>query len=117
MVHKVNEIFPKQIFYLTKVLLKISEKDIKRKESQRSNPKNYLPEEAPKDMSLYESFDFSEGGIGVAKVKFSLKRIYYGWIFLTEFGGTNFAGFFPGGFFSQAQEKNTPEKNSQKLSQ
>ena len=50
------EIFSKKIFYLTKVLLKISKKDIKRKESQRSNPKYYLPEEAPKDMSLYESF-------------------------------------------------------------
>ena len=60
------------MFYLTKVLLKISKKDIKRKESQRSNPKNCLSEEAPKDMSLYESFDFSEGGIVVDKVVFSL---------------------------------------------
>ena len=33
-------------------------KDIKRKKSERSNPKNCLPEEAPKYMSLYESFDF-----------------------------------------------------------
>ena len=59
------------MFYLTKVLLKISKKDIKRKESQRSNTKNCLPEEAPKDMSLYESFGFSEGDIGVAKHAFS----------------------------------------------
>ena len=33
-------------------------KDIKRKKSERSNPKNCLPEEAPKYMSLYESFNF-----------------------------------------------------------
>ena len=72
MVHKINfEIFLKQIFYLTKVLFKISKKDIKRKESQRSSPKNCLPEEAPKDMSLHESFDFSEKGIGIAKIAFS----------------------------------------------
>ena len=36
------EISSKWIFYLTKVLLKISKKDIKRKESQRSNPKNCI---------------------------------------------------------------------------
>ena len=63
------------MFYLTKVLLKISKKDIKRKESQRSNPKNFLAEEATKDMSLYESFDFSEG-VGAAKIAFSLERLY-----------------------------------------
>ena len=60
------------MFYLTKVLLKISKKDIKRKESQRSNPKSFLPEEAPKDMSLYESIDFSKG---IAKITFSLERL------------------------------------------
>ena len=76
--------FLKTDFYLTKVLLKISKKDIKRKESQRSNPKNCLWEEAPKDMSLYKSFDFSEGGIGVAKIAFSFKRLYYGWIFFSR---------------------------------
>ena len=51
-------------------------------------------------MSLYESFDFSEGDIGVAKIAFSLERLYYGRIFLTEFGGTFFAGFFPGGSYT-----------------
>ena len=60
---------------LTKVLLKISKKDIKRKESQRSKPKNCLQEEAPKDMRLYESFDFSEGGIKFDKIKFSLEKL------------------------------------------
>ena len=53
-------------------MFKISKKDTKRKESQISNPKDYLLEEAPKDMSLYESFDFSKGSIGVAKIGFSL---------------------------------------------
>ena len=76
MVGKVNDAkFLKIDFYLTKVLLKISKKDLKRKESQRSNPKNCLPEEASKDMSFYESFDFSEGGIGVAKIAFSFQRL------------------------------------------
>ena len=60
-------------------------------------------------MSLYESFDFSEGLIEVAKIAFSLGRVY-GRIFL-EFEGIFFAGFFLGVFFSQAQEKNTPGKN------
>ena len=62
------------MFYITKVLLKVSKKDIKRKEIQRSNRKNCFPEEAPKDMGLYESFDFSEEDIGVAKIAFSLER-------------------------------------------
>ena len=61
-------------FYLTKVLLKISKKDIKRKKSKRSNPKNCLPEEAPKDTSPSKSLDFSEAGIGVGKIAFSLER-------------------------------------------
>ena len=42
-------------------------RDIKRKESQRPNPKNCPPEEAPQGMSLYESFNFSEEGIGLLK--------------------------------------------------
>ena len=41
-------------------------------------------------MSLYESFDFFGGGIGVAKIAFSLERLSYGQIFLTKFGGTFF---------------------------
>ena len=83
-------------------------KDIKRKKkSQRSNPKNCFPEEAPKYMSLYESFDFLKEVSGLLKLDFTL----------TEFGGTFFAGFFPDVFFSWIKEKATPEKNSQKLSQ
>ena len=36
---------------------------------------------------------------------------------LTELGGTFFAGFFPGVFFSYSKKKTTLEKNSQNLSQ
>ena len=50
-------------------------------------------------MSLYESFAFSEGSIGIAKIAFFLEKQYYGRIFLTKFGGTFLAGFFPGFFF------------------
>ena len=57
-------------------------------------------------MSLYESCDFSEGIIEVAKIAFSLERVR-GRIFLTEFGGTFFAGFFPDLFFF-GQGGNTP---------
>ena len=49
-------------------------------------------------MSLHESCDFSEGVIEVAKIAFPLERVY-GPIFLTEFGGTYFAGFFADIFF------------------
>ena len=49
-------------------------------------------------MSLYESCHFSEGVIEIAKIAFSFERVY-GRIFLTEFEGTYFAGFFPGLFF------------------
>ena len=66
-------------------------------------------------MSLYESFDSSEGVIEVAKPPFSLERLY-GQIFLTEFGGTFFAGFFLDVFFSKAKEKIHREKATQKLS-
>ena len=58
-------------------------KYLKRKKSQRSNPKNCFPEEAPKYMSLYESFDFLKEVSGLLKLDFTL----------TEFGGTFFAGF------------------------
>ena len=51
-------------------------------------------------MSLYESFNFSEGGIRVAKITFSLERLNYGRIFFTEFGVVFFTGFFPGVFYS-----------------
>ena len=57
-------------------------------------------------MSLHESCYFSEGVIEVAKIAFSLERVY-GRIFLTEFGGTFFAGSFPGLFFL-GQGENTP---------
>ena len=67
-------------------------------------------------MSLYESCDFSENVIEVAKIEFSFERVY-GRISLTEFGGTFFAGFFPGIFFLD-QGGNTPRKKPlQKLSQ
>ena len=42
------------------------------------------------------------------KIAFSLERVY-GRIFLTEFRGTFFAGFFPG-LFSSAKEKIHREK-------
>ena len=110
--------FLKIDFYLTKVLLKIPKKDIKRKESQRSNPENSLPEEGPKDMSLYESFAFSEGSIGIAKIAFFLEKQYYGRIFLTKFGGTFLAGFFPGFFFFRSRRKtrrNSVSDNASKI--
>ena len=59
-------------------------------------------------MSLYESRNFSEGVNEVAKIVFSLERVY-GQIFLTKFGGTFCAGFFPGiSFFGQGE--NTSRK-------
>ena len=64
-------------------------------------------------MSLYESYDFSEGVVEVAKIAFSVKRVY-GRIFLTEFGRTFIAGFFPSLFF---KEKIHRDKPPQKLSQ
>ena len=68
MVHKVNnENFLKQNVYFTKDFTQNFKERYhhKRKESQALNPKNGLPEEAqqeksPKDISLYQSFDFSE---------------------------------------------------------
>ena len=55
-------------------------------------------------MSLYESFDFSKGGIGVPiKQHFPLKNY-------KEFAGTFFAGFFPGFFFLGQGEKYTWKK-------
>ena len=63
---------------------------------------------------MYESCDFSEGIIEVAKIVFSLERVY-GRIFLTEFGGTFFAGSFPGLFFL-GQGENTPWKKPRRNS-
>ena len=88
----------------------------KRKETQGSNLKNCLPEKAPKEKSLkslYDSFDFSEGVIGVAKIAISLERLYKR-VFLTEFGGTYFAGFFSRCLFFLGQGENTPRKNPAK---
>ena len=65
-------------------------------------------------MSLYESCDFSKGVIEVATIAFSLERVY-GRIFLTEFGGTFFASFFPGLFFLDMEEnthRKKPRRNS-----
>ena len=60
-------------------------------------------------MSLCKSCDFCEGVIEVAKIAFSLERVY-GRIFLSEFGGTFFAAFFSG-LFSLVKEKIHREKN------
>ena len=65
-------------------------------------------------MSLYESCDFSEGVIEVAKIEFSLEGVY-GPIFLTEFGGKLFASFFPSLFFF-SQGENPPEKKPRRNS-
>ena len=61
-------------------------------------------------MSLYESFDFSEGVIEVTKIAFSLETLY-GRILLTAFGGTFFPGFFPGVFFLRPRRKCTGKKS------
>ena len=86
----------------------------KRKESQVSNLKNFLPEEAPKeksakDMSLYESFDFLKELSGFQKLHLPLKDYMdgYYWLSLVEHF---FAGSLPGVFFSQAKEKIHQEK-------
>ena len=81
----------------------------KRKESQVSNLKNFLPEEAPKEKSA-EDMNFSEGVIWVPKVGSSLERLYAR-IFLTEFGGTFFCGLFSRCLFFSSQGENTPGKN------
>ena len=65
-------------------------------------------------MSLYGSCDFSEGVIEVAKIAFSLERVY-GRIFLTEFGGIFFAGFFRDLYFFGKGE-NTPRKKPRRNS-
>ena len=73
-------------------------------------------------MSLYESCDFSEKILEVAKVLFSRERVY-GRIFLTEFEGTFFAGFFPDLFFFGQGEntvrkklrRNSVDENSRKV--
>ena len=59
---------PNLFLSLPNVLFKISKKNINKNE--KSNSKNGLPEKptkdkSPKDMSLYESFKFSAGIIGV----------------------------------------------------
>ena len=60
----------------------------KRKESQGSNLKNCLPEEAPKEKSPKDT-----------SLNTNHERLY-GRIFLAEFGEKIFAGFFHGVFFS-----------------
>ena len=61
-------------------------------------------------MSLYELSNYSEGVIGVAKIGFSLERLY-GRIFLIEFGRTFFCGLFSRCLFFLGQGENTPGKN------
>ena len=69
-------------------------------------------------MSLYESFNFSEGVMQVAKIAFFFERLY-GRIFLTESGGTSFAGFFPDVFFpkytGKKSRRNSVNDNSSKV--
>ena len=47
----------------------------------------------------------------MAKIELSLERLY-GRIFLTEFGGTFFEGFFPGASFSLTKGESRPGKNA-----
>ena len=87
----------------------------KGKESQVSNLKSCLSEEAPKeksakDGSLYESLDFSEIFIEVEKIPSFLERLS-GKIFLTELGGTHFCGLFPDVVFFLGQGKNTRRRD------
>ena len=91
----------------------------KRKESQGPNPKNYLPEKAPKEkspksMSLYESFDISEGVIGVAKIAiFPWKTMdRYFWLSLKEHFQ---ASVFPSVFFLRPRRKYTKKKPRRNL--
>ena len=95
------------------------ERHHKRKESQGSNPKNCLPEEAPcgkppKDTSLYESFDFSEGVIEVSKnCIFSWKSI---WTDISDWVWRNiFCRPFSQSFFF-GQGENTPRKKPRRNS-
>ena len=72
------------------------------------------PRKSTLGKSLCESFEFSEGIIGVTKIAFSLERLS-GQIFLTESGGTFFAGFCPGVVLSWAKKKiyrEKPHRNS-----
>ena len=69
-------------------------------------------------MSSYESFD-----IGVARIAFSLERLYYGRIFLTELGGTFLPAFFLVPFFlgegenciGKKTRRNSVNENSSKV--
>ena len=54
-------------------------------------------------MSFYESFDFSEAGIGVAKIAFSFERLYRVW-------GNIFCRLFPWLFFLGQGEKYTGKR-------
>ena len=89
----------------------VSKKDIIIKERKDCLPEENTQEKSPKDMSFYESFDFSEGDIWVATTAFSLNRLYSGRIFLTEFGGTFLCRLFCRCLFSYAKEKIHREKN------
>ena len=66
-------------------------------------------------MSLYESCDFFSKELSrLKKIAFSFERVY-GWIFLTEFGGKCFTGFFLDLFFF-GQGENTPRKKHRRNS-
>ena len=86
----------------------------KRKESQVSDLKSFLPEEAAKEKYAKEYkfmriIRFSERVFGVAKIASFVERLY-GRIFLTEFRGTFFVGFFPVSFFLKPRRKYTGKK-------
>ena len=64
-------------FKIDRLLIKSFTQNFKEKHhhERKESPRDYLPEKAskeksPKDMSIYESFHFSEGVIGVAKIIF-----------------------------------------------
>ena len=87
----------------------------KRKRSQGSNPKNYLPEEALKeklykDKSLYQSLIFLKELLRLQKLHFPLKDCMDGYFWLSFL-----QAFFPVSFFLRLRRKHTgrkPRRNS-----
>ena len=87
----------------------------KRKESQVSNLKSCLPEEAlkeksAKDVSLYDSSIFLKDLSGLEKLHLPLKD-YIGRYFWLSLGEQIFAGFFPVSFFLRSKKKYTAKKH------
>ena len=102
MVHKVNDVkfSHNKSSTCQKFYSKFQRKILKEKTVKNQIQKIASQKKHPKTWVLYESFDFSEGGMGAVKIAFSLERLYYGRIFLAEIGETFFTGLFPGVFFS-----------------